>query len=72
MFKMVKITKETCKENGVEVIVVNYKKWLNATNMKDQLRHSNLAAVTLQYPPKYRKKNKNYKIVASISLLEYS
>ena len=53
---MVKITKETWERNGVEVIVFNGKKWLNETNMKDQLRHSKLAVVTLQYPLKYRKK----------------
>ena len=37
----------------VEIIqplfVFNDKKWLNETNIKDQLKHSNLAAVTLQY-----------------------
>ena len=42
-------------ENGVEVIVFNDKKWLNETNIKDQLKHSNLAAVTLQYLLKCRK-----------------
>ena len=42
-------------KNGVEVIVFNGEKWLNETNIKDQLKHSNLAAVTLQYPLKYRK-----------------
>ena len=46
---MVEITKETWKKNGVEVIIFNGKKWLNETNIKDQLKHSNLAAVTLQY-----------------------
>ena len=43
---MVKIAKETCGENGVEVIIFNGKKWLNETNIKDQLKHSNLAAFT--------------------------
>ena len=52
---MIEITKETWERNGVEVIVFNGKKWLNETNMKDQLKHSNVAVVTLQYPPKYRK-----------------
>ena len=52
---MVEITKETWKRNGVEVIIFNGKKWLNETNIKDQLKHSNLAAITLKYPPKYRK-----------------
>ena len=47
-------------KNGVEVIVFNGKKWLNetniksikwlnGTNVKDQLKHSNLVAFTLQY-----------------------
>ena len=52
---MVEITKETWERNGVEIIVFNGKNWLNETNVKDQLKHSNLAAVTLQYPQKYRK-----------------
>ena len=52
---MVEITNETWERNGVEVIVFNGKEWLNETNIKDQLKHSNLAAVTLQYPQKYRK-----------------
>ena len=45
---MVEVTKETWGRNGVEVIVFNGKKWLKETN-KYQLKHSNLAAVTLQY-----------------------
>ena len=36
-------------------MVFNGKKWLNETNIKDQLKHSNLGAVTLQYLLKYRK-----------------
>ena len=48
---MVEITKKTCERNGVEVIVFNDKKGLNETNIKD----SNLAAVTLKYPPNYKK-----------------
>ena len=55
IYKIVEITKETWERNGVEVIVFNGKKWLNETNIKDQLKDSNLAAVTLQYPPKDRK-----------------
>ena len=42
-------------KNGIEVMVFNGKKWLNETNMKDQLKHSNWAAVILHYPRKYRK-----------------
>ena len=36
---MVEITKETWERNDVEVIVFNGKKWLNETNIKDQLKH---------------------------------
>ena len=36
-------------------MVFNGKNWLNETNMKDQLRHSNLAAVTLQCSSELRK-----------------
>ena len=46
---MVGITKETWERNCVEVIVFNDKKWLNQTNIKDQLKDSNLAAITLKY-----------------------
>ena len=35
---MVEITKETWERNDVEVIVFNGKKWLNETNIKDQLK----------------------------------
>ena len=55
IYKMVEINKETWERNGVEVIIFNGKKWLNETNIKDQLKHSNLAAIKLKYPPKYRK-----------------
>ena len=55
MYKLTRISRETWRENGVEVIVFNDKKWLNETNIKKQLGHANLAAVTLQYPSKYRK-----------------
>ena len=52
---MVEISKETWGKNGVEVIVFNGKTWLNETNIKDQLKHSNLAAVALQYSSELRK-----------------
>ena len=52
---MVKITKEKWEENGVEVIVFNGKKWLNEKDIEEQLRHSNLPAVTLQYFSELRK-----------------
>ena len=52
---MLEITKETWGKNEREVIIFNGKKWLNETNIKDQLKHSNLAAVTLQYSSELRK-----------------
>ena len=55
VYKMVEIAKETWEENSVEVIVFSGKIWLNETNIKDQLKRSNLAAVTLKHPLKYRK-----------------
>ena len=50
-----KILKKTWDRNGVEVEVFDGKKWLNETNIKGQLKQSNLEAAPLQYPPKYRK-----------------
>ena len=41
-------------KNGVEVIACNGK-WLNKINIKDPLKHSNLAAVPLQYSSELRK-----------------
>ena len=55
MHKMIEITKEIWEINAVEVKVFNDKKWLNRINIKDQLKHSNLAAVILKYSLKYRK-----------------
>ena len=46
---MVEITKETWQKNDVEVIVPNGKKWLNEKHIQEQLKHSNLPAITLQY-----------------------
>ena len=49
---------KSLKKHGkseVAVIIFNGKKWLNETNAKDQLKHSNLAAVTLQYSSEFRK-----------------
>ena len=37
MYKMFKITKKTWERNRVEVMAFNGKKWLNETNIKDQL-----------------------------------
>ena len=52
---MVEVTKEILGNNGLEVIVFNDKKWLNETNIKDQLKYSDLAAVTVQYSLELRK-----------------
>ena len=52
---MVEITQQTWGKNGVEVITFNGKKRLSETNIKDQLKHLNLAAVTLQYSSELRK-----------------
>ena len=46
---MVKITKETWERNIIEAIAFNGKNWLNENHIEEQLRHSNLADVTLQY-----------------------
>ena len=42
-------------KNGVKVIVFNGKKWLNEKHIEKQLKHSNLSAVTTQYPPELKK-----------------
>ena len=42
---MIKITQKTWERNGVELIVFKGICWLNETNIKYQLRHSNLAAI---------------------------
>ena len=44
------------EKNGVEVIIFNGKKWLNEKDIKTQLEHSNLVAVTIKYSLKLRKK----------------
>ena len=43
------------EKNGLKVIVFNGKKWLNETNIKYQLIHSNLEASKLQYSSELRK-----------------
>ena len=43
------------RKKWCRVIVFNGKKWLNETNIKDQLKHSNLAAVTSQHFSELRK-----------------
>ena len=55
MYKKIKISAETLGKNGVEVTIVNGKKWLNEKHIETQLEHSNLAGATLQYSPELRK-----------------
>ena len=55
MYKMVNISRITWAKNGVKVIVFNGIKWLNEKNIEDQLKHSILPAVTLQYSSELRK-----------------
>ena len=43
---MVFITKNTWKNNGIEVIVVNNVKWLNEKHLENNLGHSNLSMLT--------------------------
>ena len=43
------------EKNGVEVIAFKGIKWLNEKKIEDQLKHSNLPAVTLQYFSELRK-----------------
>ena len=45
----------TSAEKHGKEIVFNGKKWLNEKNIEDQLKHSNLPAITLQYSSKLRK-----------------
>ena len=52
---MVETIKETWEQNGVKVIVSGGKKWLNEKHIETQLGHTNLPAITLQYPPNLRK-----------------
>ena len=44
------ITEDTWKKNGVEVIVVDEIKWLNETNIEEELGRVTLRNSTLQYP----------------------
>ena len=48
-------------KNAVEVIVFNGIKWLNEKNIENQLKLSNLPAVTLQYFSELRKQRQKLK-----------
>ena len=47
---MIFVTVDTWQENGVEVITFNKEKWLNETNIEEQLGRSCLRNITTQYP----------------------
>ena len=49
IYKMANIIKKTWRKDGVEVIVFNSKKWLNEKHVEEQLKHSNLVAITNRY-----------------------
>ena len=53
---MVNITKETCENNNIEVIIDEFDKLqLNEKHVEQQLRHKNLRVVTTKYNKEYRK-----------------
>ena len=42
-------------KNGVEVIILNEKKWLNEKHIEVQLQHSNIPHITNQYSSELKK-----------------
>ena len=48
-------TEKHGKKCDVDVIIFNGKKWLNEKHIEDQLRHSNLLAITNQEPSELKK-----------------
>ena len=52
---MVFITADTWQKNVTEVIVLDKIKWLNETNIEEQLGYSKLRNITLQHPKHLRK-----------------
>ena len=68
---MIFITTKTWQDNDVEVIPVDKIKWLNEKNIERKLGYSNLTMITAKYSgDDRRKKDKNYKTVANLSLKE--
>ena len=60
-YKMVVITKETWRKNGVEVIVdKNGTKWLNEKHRGENLKHSSFRVITRKYLLKYRKQRPEF------------
>ena len=59
---VLKITKETWKNNGIEVIVNSINTlWLNEKNIEEKLGHKNLQVITIKYNKIYEKSR--YEIV---------
>ena len=53
---VLKITKETWENNGIEVIVDSVNKlWLNEKHIEEQLGHKNLQAITNKYDKIYKR-----------------
>ena len=56
MFKMVDISKKTCENNNIEVIVDGIGTlWLNEKHIEEKLGHKNLPVITNKYDEVYRK-----------------
>ena len=59
---VLKITKETWENNGIEVIVDSViTLWLNEKHIEEQLEHKNLQVITNKYHKIYKKSR--YKLV---------
>ena len=53
---MVNITKETCENNGIEVITDKFGElWLNKRHVQQQLEFKHLSALTNKYSKEYKK-----------------
>ena len=60
MYKMVDISKETCENNDIEVIVDGIGTlWLNEKHIEEKLGHKNLPVITNKYDPVYKKHRMN-------------
>ena len=63
MYKMVDISKETCENNDIEVIVDGIGTlWLNEKHIEEKLGHKNLPVITNKYDPVYKKHRMNQQI----------
>ena len=56
---MVFITEDTWKKSGVEVIIVDNIKWLNETNIEEQLGRVNFRYTSRQYSSELRKQRQD-------------